>query len=157
MAASNAASNSSSAGISVSGTYRPPNAPKRCTVSVATLVGTKPGCCCKELPHEPRIFNARRALDAGRHVDHVRTQCPDRAANIVRLKTSGQNDGGATPVASQVDGDLAPRKRFAHAAEPLLASRIKNDGVGSIEQHLGVRRNVRASDADCCPNFAGEC
>src|SRR5207237_2727968 len=156
MAASNAESSSSSAGISVSGTYRPPNAPKRWRVSVGTLVRAKSSGCCEELPHQPRVFDAGRDLDAGGNVDHIGSKRPDCTTDVVWLQTSGENDSGAPPVARQIERDVAPRKRFARAAEALVASRIQHDRVGGVEEHLCVGWDVRICNTDCCPNFAAE-
>src|SRR5216110_2159330 len=112
MAASNAASSSSSAGISVSGTYRPPNAPKRCAVSVATLVRVESGGCGKKLAHQPRVFDSGRALHARGDVDDVGSEGSYGAHDVVRLQSACQHDRGAPPVARKIDGEITPRKRL---------------------------------------------
>ena len=53
--------------------------------------------CLEERPQAPVIFDARRALDAGRHVDAERPHARDRLGDVVRRQPAGQHDPALAP------------------------------------------------------------
>ena len=159
-AASNARSSSSSAGISVSGTYRPPNAPKRCAVSVATLVGrAMPERRGEELTHQPRVLDAGRGLHSRRDIDDVGRERRDRAGDVLGLEPAGEHDRGAALSRARSTAQLVPRERSPVPPSAPLHVRRASPARSRRPCRTATRdsgRDVRAGDSDRGPDLAAE-
>src|SRR3979490_2764483 len=85
-------SNSSSALISVSGTYWPPKAPNRprtgCLIKRSSQDVREPNRVDKR-SHLVRVLDAQRGLDPARNIDAVGLEVAHDLAHVTRFETAG--------------------------------------------------------------------
>src|SRR3982074_2356427 len=111
------------------------------------LAGIDSGGGGIELPHQPRILDPGLGLDARRNVHDIRRKGSNRAHDIVWAQAAGEYDRAASPVPSQINRQLAPRKRVSGAAQPGTAPRVEENRVSLVEEQLGGARNVGSGDS----------
>src|ERR1051326_2180401 len=98
LASSYARSSSSRAGISVSGTYRPPKAPKRSVAGGAAVRSCAGIYGISEGAHARVVFDPGRRLHTGGDVHHVGPQQSNRVYHIFRTQAAGEYHSGAPPL-----------------------------------------------------------
>src|SRR4026208_505369 len=130
MASLNAESSSSRAGISVSGTYRPPKAPKRVAIFGAILVRADTGRGRVELSHQPRVLHSGRHLYPRGYVDNVRSKRANSSPDVVGFESPGKHYRRAPAVAGKVDSKIAPRQGFPRSTQTLLAPPVPDARAG---------------------------
>src|SRR5687767_13137036 len=124
IASSNACSSASIAGINVSGTYRPPNAPNRSfapdSVAVVTLSLTALSWSphrVAERAHSCVVLDTGRALHARRNIDDVGGDDAHRVRDVVWREPAGEHDPRAHALSVQHPRDRAPVERCPGTAE----------------------------------------
>src|SRR2546428_5963307 len=148
MAARKPASNSSRAGMIVSGTYCPPYGPKRPRAAAEGLVGALiiAADCLQKSSDETWILAAIGELDAATHVDAQRLQCGQRVDNVVRLQSAGDEAArtDSTQSAPIEGASGAARQRLGVGIEQVAvcAERIGGHdfGGGGLMASLDVER-----------------
>src|SRR5687768_4766475 len=164
IASSNARSSASMAGISVSGTYRPPKAPNRSLAVVVALPAMVLSVTAlslwlhriAECAHSRVVLDAGRALYARRNIDDVRRDDAHRLRDVVSREPARQHDARAHALAIQCLCDRPPVERGPGAAELPRYLRVEHDRVGYREERRRVGWQLCAADSNHGPHFTRE-
>src|SRR5689334_885879 len=100
----------------------------------SALCGRVADGCLVEFAHQPRILDARSALDSGGNVNHVGSQNPYRCTHIPWVEPARKNDFGTATVACKIHRQRIPRQRDAGTTEFFPRVGVKEYAIGSLEQ-----------------------
>src|SRR5438105_5595607 len=151
-------SSSSRAGISVSGTYRPPNTPKRSVVSTEGAISCARMYGVPECAHARVIFDPGCRLHTRGDVHNLGSQQANGFGDILGAQSPSQHELG-TPTrtkTTELVRRIPPRQRDARPAELPRHLRVEQHGVRAVEQLRRARRQSPARDTQNGPHCSRE-